>query len=117
MSRPVKKRAKPATETHTHTATFSLAEITGNNIAAPITTFVERASTDNRRRYREEVPVEPASPIKRQRAGLAQPAPRAPSYVEEESPPDRYEMFFGDDDPPLPTLDPPLPRVVKPSVS
>ncbi|KAJ7677410.1 hypothetical protein B0H14DRAFT_2656079 [Mycena olivaceomarginata] len=75
MSRPVRKWAKPATETHTHTATFSLAEITGNNIAAPITTFVERASTDNRRRYREEVPVEPASPIKRQRAGLAQPAP------------------------------------------
>ncbi|KAJ7837785.1 hypothetical protein B0H14DRAFT_3459923 [Mycena olivaceomarginata] len=97
MSRPARKRAKPATETFTHTATFSLADITGNNIAAPITTFVERASTDNRRRYREEL------------------APRAPSHVEEESPPDRHEMSLGDDDvPPLPTLDPPLPRVVKP---
>jgi hypothetical protein len=37
--------------------------------------------------------------------------------VEEYSPPNRYEMSFGDDDPPLPTLDPPLPRVIKPSVS
>jgi hypothetical protein len=49
MSRPAKKQTKDCgSEVHSHTATFSLAEITGNSIDTPITTFVERASADNR---------------------------------------------------------------------
>ncbi|KAJ7024560.1 hypothetical protein C8F04DRAFT_1270099 [Mycena alexandri] len=37
-------------------------------INAPIPTFVNRVSQDNRRVYREEVPIEPPSPVKRQNA-------------------------------------------------
>jgi hypothetical protein len=36
-----------ACDIHSHMTTFSLADITGNNIDTPISTFVERASADN----------------------------------------------------------------------
>lgn len=115
-----RKRQLP-TDVFTHTATFSLADITGNNTATAITTFVQRASTDNRRSYREELAVEPPSPVKRARAGHVSPAPDPllPSFVEPDNFAERYEMGFNlDPAPPAPdTGVPALSRVVKPSVS
>ncbi|KAF8187314.1 hypothetical protein K438DRAFT_1764931 [Mycena galopus ATCC 62051] len=45
---------------------FLSAEITGNHTDTPITTVVEHVSEDNHCCYREEVWVEPPSPVKRQ---------------------------------------------------
>jgi hypothetical protein len=120
-----KRGSKPAglpAAVHSHTATFSIAEITGSHIDTPITTFVERASDDNRRSYREEVVVAPPSPVKRHRAGQTHTAP-APStqnvHAEaSDAATETYEMgFFLDDDPPLPSVAEATPRIVKPSVS
>jgi hypothetical protein len=128
MSHVIKINRKwklPSVEGHlfTHTATFSLADITGNHTAAPITTFVEHASTDNRCSYREEVVIEPPSPVKRARAGHVRPIP-APTSVRYEEPHDfaeHYQMGFDLDPPPIATdpsiPKPAIPRVVKPSVS
>ncbi|KAJ7894472.1 hypothetical protein B0H14DRAFT_3426880 [Mycena olivaceomarginata] len=117
-----KKRKLPVADglSFTHTATFSLANITGNHTAAPITTFVERASTDNKCLYREAVEVEPPSPVKRARAGLVQPIPHRTSvYEERDDLAERYQMGFDLDPPPiaadLSVPKPTLPRVVKPS--
>ncbi|KAJ7807696.1 hypothetical protein B0H14DRAFT_3483063 [Mycena olivaceomarginata] len=68
------------TEVNSHSASFSIAEITGSHIDTPITTFVERASEDNRRSYRKEVVVTPPSPVKRHRAGQTHAAPAAPIH-------------------------------------
>ncbi|KAJ7903741.1 hypothetical protein B0H14DRAFT_3421921 [Mycena olivaceomarginata] len=127
MSRIVKinrKRKLPSAEGHlfTHTATFSLADITGNHTAAPITTFVERASADNRCSYREEVVIEPPSPVKRARAGHVRPIPALTSvrYEEPHDFAERYQMGFDLDPPPIaadPSVPKPaIPRVVKPSL-
>ncbi|KAJ7353487.1 hypothetical protein DFH08DRAFT_805034 [Mycena albidolilacea] len=117
------KRKRKDLPVHSHTATFSLADITGNNTEIPITTYVDRVSEDGHRRYRDEVVVEPPSPVKRQRAreALPHPAPHLPphdSFNESE----RYHLGFDlpedwplEDPPapgPLPTkpLDPALHR-------
>ncbi|KAJ7823928.1 hypothetical protein B0H13DRAFT_2375773 [Mycena leptocephala] len=81
-----------------------------------INTFVDRASGDQRRIYRDIISIEPPSPIKKARATAWQGSnvnaefrPRVDEVVD-----DRYEMF-GDDwdanaaDPPVPTL-PKIPR-------
>jgi hypothetical protein len=121
MSRkaPGKKRKLAEThDVHSHMVSFSIAEITGNNTDTPITTFVERASADNRRRYREEVVVDPPSPVKRDRAAQhAHLQHEIRADVVEFDASERYDMRLDDDgpgyeDPPLP----PLPRVPKPSV-
>lgn len=123
MSRPAKKQTKDCgSEVHSHTATFSLAEITGNSIDTPITTFVERVSADNRRRYREEVLVDPPSPVKRQRAAGTQPIQDfSRANVEFSAALEIYEMGFDLDDETRLAPDPPapaaLPRFSKPSVS
>ncbi|KAF8215246.1 hypothetical protein K438DRAFT_1955238 [Mycena galopus ATCC 62051] len=78
---------------------FSLEEITGRaHPDAPITTFVDRVSLDQRRHYREEVAVAPPSPVKRacieaqaeahEAATMAPPAGAVPDFEQ----PDRYEM-------------------------
>ncbi|KAJ7871168.1 hypothetical protein B0H14DRAFT_3439622 [Mycena olivaceomarginata] len=112
-----RKRQLP-TDVFTHTATFSLADIAGNNTATAITTFVQRASTNNRRSHHEKLAVEPPSPVKRACAGHVSPAPDPllPSFVEPDNFAERYEMGF-DLDPAPPAPDPgvpALPRVVKP---
>jgi hypothetical protein len=111
-----------ASEVHSHTATFSLAEITGNTTEIPITTYVERASIDGCRRYRDEVFVEPPSPVKRQRAGITQTVPDPPLPNVDLDNSERYQMGFDlDDQPPeIPSSTPVRaanPRFAKPSVS
>ncbi|KAJ7901050.1 hypothetical protein B0H14DRAFT_3422958 [Mycena olivaceomarginata] len=101
-----------------HTASFSIAEITGSHIDTPITTFVERASEDNRRSYREEVIVAPPSPVKRHRAGQthAAPTPSIQNVQASATAAETYEMgFFLDDNAPLTSVAEPAPRIVKPS--
>ncbi|KAJ7449737.1 hypothetical protein B0H11DRAFT_2247094 [Mycena galericulata] len=111
---------------HTHTHRFSLEAITGRKPEDDsITTYVDRVSQDQRRRYREEVQVGLPSPIKRARleaasASLAHdPEETHANFQPDDSefvPPDRYEVdlgFEGDDEgAPRP---PRVPREVKPS--
>ncbi|KAF8131349.1 hypothetical protein K438DRAFT_1788273 [Mycena galopus ATCC 62051] len=52
----------------------SRADITGNHIDTPITTYVDRVSEDQRHRYLEEVLVAPPSPVKHQRMQETNPA-------------------------------------------
>ncbi|KAK7033875.1 CxC2 domain-containing protein [Favolaschia claudopus] len=106
---------------HAHEHVFSLGNLTGRSANAPIVTLVDRVSTDNRRHYQEELPVEPGSPVKRHRQGH-QPPPyippptTAPNDVTQEL----YEMGFdlGNDDnlftEPLPS-ELPEPKIVKPA--
>ncbi|KAJ7797560.1 hypothetical protein B0H14DRAFT_3493624 [Mycena olivaceomarginata] len=106
-----KKRDPPAPSpsVHSHTATFSIADITGNHIDVPITTFVDCVSQDNRRRYREEVLIEPPSPVKRQRAAESHPHP-APLFppLDSVDESERYQLGF-DLPEELPVDDPPAP--------
>jgi hypothetical protein len=118
----VKKTKHRASEVHSHTATFSLAEITGNTTEIPITTYVDRVSTDGRRRYRDEVLVEPPSPVKRQRAGISQHDSPVPLPNVDLDGLERYQMGFDvDDQPPeIPNstaIRAANPRFSKPSVS
>ncbi|KAJ7029947.1 hypothetical protein C8F04DRAFT_1264290 [Mycena alexandri] len=106
----------------THVHSFSVAEITGNNTNAPITTFIDRASSDNRRTYRNEIHVEPPSPVKQARAGqlhqtqadlpLPQPETDFASINL-----DRYEIDLDGHDNASPTRSstPDLPTFAKPS--
>ncbi|KAJ7840811.1 hypothetical protein B0H14DRAFT_3457824 [Mycena olivaceomarginata] len=94
-----------ASEVHSHTATFSLAEITGNTTEIPITTYVF---------------VEPPSPVKRQRVGVTQPVPDPPLPNVDLDNSERYQMGFDlDDQPPeIPSSTPVRaanPRFAKPS--
>ncbi|KAJ7431875.1 hypothetical protein B0H11DRAFT_2261289 [Mycena galericulata] len=124
-----KKRQAPAPTdptVHTHTQRFSLESITGRKPEEDhITTYVDRVSEDQRRRYREAVPVGLPSPIKRARLDAANAASRNadteetfPSSHQDADfiPPDRYEVdlgFEGDDEGPRrPSR---VPRAVKPS--
>ncbi|KAJ7512294.1 hypothetical protein B0H11DRAFT_2214098 [Mycena galericulata] len=107
-----KKRKAPARdvggrqqEIHTHTHTFSVAEITGRNDNVPITTYVDRVSQDNRRGYRETVLVEPPSPVKRQRASAGSAFDNLSTTTSHPHSPDSpfdapqcYEMGFDADD-------------------
>src|SRR4051812_47970781 len=113
MSRATKRKWTAAAPVNSHTASFSIADITGDNTNTPITTFVERASQDIHRVYREELVIEPPSPVKRYRAGQIHPAPSIrhedgrtqPSDVSGE----RYQMgFFLDDVPMDPMPEPEL---------
>ncbi|KAJ7825743.1 hypothetical protein B0H14DRAFT_3468249 [Mycena olivaceomarginata] len=102
-----------------HTVSFSIAEITGSHIDTPITTFIERASEDNRRSYREEVIMAPPSPVKRHRAGQthAAPTPSIQNVQASDMAAETYEMgFFLNDDAPLTSVAEPAPRFVKPSM-
>lgn len=122
MSSRAQKRRKTelagSGDVRSHTATFSLAEITGNHTETPIVTFVDRVSGDNLRSYREEVAVAPPSPVKRHRAGQYIPAP-IPPEPDVDNTTDRYQMGFDLDDfgmdPPPP--DPKQTARSKPSVS
>ncbi|KAJ7705144.1 hypothetical protein B0H16DRAFT_1747395 [Mycena metata] len=106
----------------THVHSFSIAEITGNNIHAPITTFIDRASSDNRWTYRNEIHVDPPSPVKQARAGqLHQAQTRVPLPQPQTDfatiNPDRYEIDLDGDDNAFPTRPstPNLPKYAKPS--
>jgi hypothetical protein len=120
-----RKRPTAPAPVNSHTASFSIAEITGDHTHTPITTFVERASEDNCRVYREEVVVEPPSPVKRYCTGQVHPAPsihnnNGPTQPPSDASAERYQMgFFLDDEAsmdPVPELEP-TPRQAKPSVS
>ncbi|KAJ7805540.1 hypothetical protein B0H13DRAFT_2387657 [Mycena leptocephala] len=81
----------------------------------PITTFVDRVSNDNRRLYREEVPVLPPSPVKRQKlaqhvAASAALSTTTPAHTSDDSlSAERYQISGFDDDPfASDGLDPPL---------
>ncbi|KAJ7745627.1 hypothetical protein B0H14DRAFT_3514464 [Mycena olivaceomarginata] len=80
----------------------------------PIQAFVDRTSEDSRRIYREVIPIEPPSPIKRARFAAAQGSsesdarPASFAFPEADAHNDRYDMAFGDDEePPAPE---PAPR-------
>ncbi|KAF8193985.1 hypothetical protein K438DRAFT_1969276 [Mycena galopus ATCC 62051] len=110
-------RAKPkkasVSTVNVHTATFSIADITGDNTETPIMTIVQCASDNNR----EEILVVPPSPVKCHRAGLVQPAPECISIDNEDVfETDCYQMGFDllDDMPPE-RVQPAIPRVAKPS--
>ncbi|KAJ7840610.1 hypothetical protein B0H14DRAFT_3458005 [Mycena olivaceomarginata] len=90
---------------------------------AVIPTFVDRVSNDQRRRYREELPVDPPSPIKRARVAAnvavavadVVPDPPLPTIPDDFTEPERYEMGLDfDDEAPHPSA-PVAPRVIKPS--
>ncbi|KAF7367916.1 CxC2 domain-containing protein [Mycena sanguinolenta] len=109
-----------AVETHTHR--FTVAEITGETENVPITTYVDRVSDDNRRRYRQEFPVEQPSPVKRQR--VAERNAAAPPLTETARNdwvgPARYEMGLDmqeeqDELQPAAEAEPLPSRIVKPS--
>jgi hypothetical protein len=116
QTEPVPRSA--AVETHTHS--FSVADITGQTENVGITTFVDRALSDNRRRYRDEVIVDPPSPLKRQRAErthaasitISSPAADNEAFVG----PSRYEMGFDADDEEPPQVIPRGPKIIKYSV-
>ncbi|KAJ6627803.1 hypothetical protein B0H10DRAFT_2209929 [Mycena sp. CBHHK59/15] len=118
-SRPMatnKKRKQQALtdDVHTHTHTFSIGDLAGphSSVNDPITTFVDRSSIDNRRRYQAEVTFEPPSPFKRQAQAAPQPHPF--SNVEDLDS-SRYEMGFDADDEGPSIRQPRGPRIVKPS--
>ncbi|KAJ7790263.1 hypothetical protein B0H14DRAFT_2626209 [Mycena olivaceomarginata] len=98
---------------------FARPDITGDNTNTPITTFVERASQDNRRVYREELVIEPPSPVKQYRAGQIHPTPSIRHEDGQTQPSDasgkQYQMGFFLDDTPMDPM--PEPRQVKPSAS
>ncbi|KAF7354813.1 CxC2 domain-containing protein [Mycena sanguinolenta] len=113
-----KARTQPATvQTHTHT--ISVASITGRQpVDTPITTLVHRVSDDNRRRYHDEIQVDPPSPIKRARLQVEDPTPPIPfnNTSEDQVADDRYQMGF--DDPPLEErgdMEEDAPKVIKPA--
>jgi hypothetical protein len=119
-----RKRPTAAAPVNSHTASFSIADITGDHTNTPITTFVERASQDNRRAYREELVIEPPSPVKRYRAGQihsAQSIQNAYGGIHaSNASEERYQMgFYLDDYTPMDPMPEPEPtqRQAKPSVS
>ncbi|KAJ7811956.1 hypothetical protein B0H14DRAFT_2606144 [Mycena olivaceomarginata] len=98
------------------------ADITGDHTNTPITTFVERASHDNRRAYREELVIEPPSPVKQYRAGQihsAQSIQNAYGGIHaSNASEERYQMgFYLDDYTPMDPMPEPEPtqRQAKPS--
>ncbi|KAJ7714051.1 hypothetical protein DFH07DRAFT_974574 [Mycena maculata] len=93
-----KRKELSAHGIHTHTHSFSTDQITGCTENLPITTFVDRASQDLRRSYRDEVPVEPPSPIKRfaaQKQAGASLSAEEPSASNEGNPADFGEFSPG----------------------
>ncbi|KAJ6479771.1 hypothetical protein C8R45DRAFT_1101216 [Mycena sanguinolenta] len=121
MRKKAKAKAQP-TDVLTHTHNFSLEEITGQTAPeAPIMTYVDRVSHDNRRHYRNEVEVVPPSPVKR--AQLAAIEATSTTHAVQDGPnahTERYQMSF--DDEPNNDYDVSLnpttvvaPKVVKPS--
>jgi hypothetical protein len=107
-------------EVHMHSHSISIANLAGASANDPITTFVDRVSQDNHRRYHGEMVVEPPSPLKRARQGLQDPAAASGSNSipadDLELDADCYEMGFEGDDEGARVHAPRLPRVVKPSV-
>ncbi|KAF7321833.1 CxC2 domain-containing protein [Mycena kentingensis (nom. inval.)] len=66
----LKRKRGPAAHTPTtsnQTHTFSLAQFLPPAPDAPLLTFVDRVSSDNRRVYSNAIPVPPSSPVKRVR--------------------------------------------------
>ncbi|KAJ7691074.1 hypothetical protein B0H16DRAFT_1752377 [Mycena metata] len=89
-------------------------------INAPIPTFVDRVSQDNRRVYRAEIAIEPPSPVKRQNAArqaLLDSQTRL-AALEETFTFDRYSLDLGDslDDGGGPNISHSDPKPVKPVV-
>jgi hypothetical protein len=89
---------------------------------AVIPTFVDRVSNDLRRRYREELPVDPPSPIKRAHVAAnvdvadVVPDPPLPTIPDDFTEPERYEMGLDFNDEASRPSTPVAPRVIKPSV-
>ncbi|KAJ7860857.1 hypothetical protein B0H14DRAFT_3445824 [Mycena olivaceomarginata] len=83
----------------------------------PITTYVDRVSTDGRRRYRDEVLIEPPSPVKRQRAGISQHDSPVPLPNVDLDGLERYQMGFDVDDQPPEIPNSTAIRAAKPKIS
>ncbi|KAK7015057.1 hypothetical protein R3P38DRAFT_2787170 [Favolaschia claudopus] len=111
MRRPAQSSGSNASST----LVFGVADLISPPESAPISSFVDRASSDGRSIQRESVPVNPPSPLKRAR--LAAPsstsasgsAPVVQPHNEDEN---RYDMtsLDGEDEPPVL----PLPRLPNP---
>ncbi|KAJ7336156.1 hypothetical protein DFH08DRAFT_915978 [Mycena albidolilacea] len=96
----------PSASTSVSSHSFSPADLIPQaEVHRPISTFVDRPSEDLRRIYRDVVPIEPPSPIKRARLSMAE---GGPSHVPESAPDisifddsqaldERYDMFFDSD--------------------
>ncbi|KAJ7431264.1 hypothetical protein FB451DRAFT_1421731 [Mycena latifolia] len=102
-----------------HSHTFQLANLPVVPEYAPVPNFVDRASNDRRRMYRDEHQIEPPSPLKRQRvaASTARSALAPLSFNQDSAQnllDERYELHV-DDDAEAPVFAiPKAPRVVKP---
>ncbi|KAJ7712326.1 hypothetical protein B0H16DRAFT_1744247 [Mycena metata] len=112
-------------DVHVHQHSFSLETITGRSDPnAPETAFVDRSSDDHRRHYREPIPFEPPSPLKRSRlesnaAVEGRPATQGLATATQNTvPSETYRMDLPDDDDPAqPQLEPSTAgvNVIKPS--
>ncbi|KAJ7782927.1 hypothetical protein B0H16DRAFT_1709758 [Mycena metata] len=112
-------------DVHVHQHSFSLETITGRSDPnAPETAFVDRSSDDHRRHYREPIPFEPPSPLKRSRlesnaAVEGRPATQGLATATQNTvPSETYQMDLPDDDDPAqPQLEPSTAgvNVIKPS--
>ncbi|KAJ7078749.1 hypothetical protein B0H15DRAFT_954431 [Mycena belliarum] len=110
-----------------HVGSVSVASLYPDAINAPVPLLVDRTSNDRRRVYREEIPVQPPSPMKRQRLAAAAEAASGWQGVdgnfsfEGPSVGERYELFFEGEEPAInvtnarPKRPPGAPRIVKPS--
>lgn len=120
-----RKHERATDQVATHMHSFSVEAITGRTAQVPVTTYVDRASGDNRRHYRQEFPVAPPSPVKRSRAVADEAAAAASAASAAARPfehdhfeePGRYEMGFDADDEAEPAVVRRRKKFQKPAVS
>ncbi|KAJ7696889.1 hypothetical protein B0H14DRAFT_2650021 [Mycena olivaceomarginata] len=116
-ARELREAAQPSTSSEaSETLVFNVSELITAPEAAPITSFIDRASANGRSIVCEAVPVAPPSPLKRARLG-ERPAVALETVSENEVVEDSDCYTMGqeneDDDPPVPPL-PRLPRAANP---
>ncbi|KAK7052719.1 hypothetical protein R3P38DRAFT_2502888 [Favolaschia claudopus] len=109
--------ASSASRASASTLVFGVADLITPPEAAPISTFVDRPSSDGRSMHREAIPLNPPSPLKRARLATASTSsavnesPASETNTEDAG---RYDMLeLNDDnfdDPPIM----PLPRILNP---
>ncbi|KAK7050119.1 CxC2 domain-containing protein [Favolaschia claudopus] len=95
------------------TLVFGVADLITPPEATPISSFVDRVSSDGRTMQRESVPVQPPSPLKTARLAHPSASVSTPPIIDADTADEsRYHMLPSDDDGEPPIL--PLPRLPNP---